>query len=89
MIPGVLLVFILLCCIILYGEIRKWFIKRKLRYFKSPKQIPILGAAGRFLGKPNDKIIEIIFDIYNEVKSTPIQVWFGPVLVIGLSEPEV
>lgn len=74
--------------IVIYGDIRKWFIKRKLRYFEYPKQWPIIGAAGRFFNQSNDQIIEIILDIYNEVESTPIQVWFGPLLVVGISEPE-
>lgn len=80
---AVLIVIIAICC----GEIRKWWIKRKLRYFVSPKQVPILGVANRFLGKSNDQLIQIIFDIYEEVKTTPIQVWFGPFLAVGVSEP--
>lgn len=68
-------------------EIRKWLIKKKLQYFESPKQLPILGVAGRFFGKSNDQLIDIVFDIYDEVKTTPIQVWFGPFLAIGVAEP--
>ncbi|XP_031618068.1 uncharacterized protein LOC116337548 [Contarinia nasturtii] len=72
---------------IIYGEIRKWFIKRKMRNFESPKQLPILGVAGRVIGKSNEEFINIVFDIFDEVKSTPIQVWFGPFLAIFISEP--
>ncbi|XP_031618056.1 probable cytochrome P450 313a4 [Contarinia nasturtii] len=72
---------------ILYGELRKWFVKRKIRNFESPRQLPMLGVAARFIGKPNEDIIDIVFDIFDEVKSTPIQVWLGPFLMIGISEP--
>ncbi|XP_031641096.1 probable cytochrome P450 313a4 [Contarinia nasturtii] len=81
-------IFIILSSFIIYGEIRKWFLKRKMRNIKSPKQLPILGVAGRFIGKSNEDFINIVFDIFDEVKSTPIQVWLGPFLVIGISEPQ-
>lgn len=54
----------------------------------SPKQLPLLGVAGRFFGKSNDQIIDIILDVYKEVKTTPIQGWFGPFFAVGIAEPE-
>ena len=74
---------------IIYGEIRKWFIKRKLGNFDSPKHsMPILGVAGRFIGKSNDEFIDIMLNITKEAKSTPVYAWFGPILFIAISEPE-
>lgn len=72
---------------ILYGETRKWYIKRKMKNFSSPKQLPILGLSGRFIGKPNEEFINIISGIFAEVKSTPVQAWFGPILMVGITEP--
>lgn len=69
-------------------EIRKWFIKRKLRNFPSPAQYPLFGVALRFLGKSNDQLIGIISDIFAEVPTTPLQAWLGPTyLFIGIAEP--
>lgn len=69
-------------------EIRKWFIKRKLRNFPSPAQYPLFGVALRFLGKSNDQLIDIISDIFAEVPTTPVQAWLGPTyLFIGIAEP--
>ncbi|XP_031618042.1 probable cytochrome P450 313a4 [Contarinia nasturtii] len=79
---------IILITFILYGEIRKWFLKRKMRNFESPKQLPILGVAARMIGKPNEEFIGMVLDAFDEVKSTPIQVWLGPFLVILISEPQ-
>ncbi|XP_055316405.1 probable cytochrome P450 313a4 [Sitodiplosis mosellana] len=88
MIHGIISVLIVFCIFILYGEARKWFIKRKLRNFPSPQQVPIIGAAVRFFGKSNDEIIKIVFDTFDELKTTPFQLWLGPILVIGISQPE-
>lgn len=79
---------IVICVFIIYGEAKKWFIIKKLRHFTSPRQVPILGAAFRFVGKSNDEIINIVFNAFDEVKSTPFQLWLGPKLVIGVSQPE-
>ncbi|XP_055302031.1 probable cytochrome P450 313a4 [Sitodiplosis mosellana] len=88
MIHAIILVLIILCIFIIYEEIRKWFISKKLRNFKSPKQAPILGAAIRFIGKTNDELIETFLNIFDEVESTPLQMWLGPMLTIGISQPE-
>ena len=84
MIHGIVSILIIIFVFILYTEFRKWQIKKKLQYFDSPKQLPIIGVAGRFLGKSNQQFIETVFSMYDEVKTTPAQVWFGPVLVVGI-----
>lgn len=83
MITAIILVLIVLFLVIIYGEIRKYFINRKLGNFESPKQVPILGIANRFIGKSNDDVIETFFGMFDEVKSSPIKMWLGPVLTIG------
>lgn len=85
---GIISVLIIFITFVLYGEIRKWFLNRKLRHFGSVDQIPILGVAGRFIGKSNDEIIDVVFDMIKDAKSTPVKVWFGPVLSIFVCEPE-
>lgn len=85
---SVILFVAILTILILYIEIRKWSIKRKLGSFESPSQMPILGVAGRFIGKSNDQIIDIIMNLIKEAKSTPVQAWFGTILAIGICEPE-
>lgn len=67
-------------------EIRKWLIQKKLSGFTSPKQLPIIGVAGRFFNESN--IANVIINLYDEVGKTPMQAWFGPMLVVGISEPE-
>lgn len=84
MIHGLVSILIIVVVFILYTEIRKWKIKRQLRNFASPKQYPIIGVAGRFLGKSNDQIIETVLHIFDEVESTPAQAWFGPFLGVGI-----
>lgn len=85
MMHGILSVLIIVVVFILYTEFRKWQIKKKLRYFESlPNQYPIIGVAGRFLGKSNDELIETILHAFDEVKTTPVQVWFGPILGVSI-----
>lgn len=88
MIHGIVSVLIVLVVFILYTEIRKIIIKRKLGQFESIFGIPILGVGGRFLKKRNDEIIETVFGLFDEVTETPAQAWLGPVLVIGVAEPK-
>lgn len=88
MIHGLVSILIILVVFVVYTEIRKIFIKIKLGQFESPKQMPILGVGGRFLKKKNEEIIDTVLDMFNEVKSTPIQAWFGPVLAIGVADPQ-
>ncbi|XP_055298007.1 probable cytochrome P450 313a4 [Sitodiplosis mosellana] len=88
MIHGIISVLIVAFVFILYGELRKWFIKRKLRNFESPKEMPILGVTPHFLGKSDDEFCNVLANFFYEVKTTPLQIWLGPVLMIGVSEPE-
>lgn len=83
MINAIILVLIVLFLLVVYGEIRKYFINRKLCNIESPKQYPIIGIANRFIGKSNDDMIETFFDMFDEVKSSPLKMWLGPVLTIG------
>lgn len=52
------------------------------------KEFPIIGVAGKFIGKPNDEIIDIALNITREAKSTPVKLWFGPILGVFICEPE-
>lgn len=79
---------IFLFVLLVYAEVRKWRIKKKLQHFESPKEVPILGVANRFVGQSNDKFVDILFGLFEEVRSSPIQLWLGPVLIVGISEPE-
>lgn len=73
---------------IIYGEIRKWVIQRRLKGFAQPKQLPILGVAGRFINKTNDQYIDMLNELVDEVGQTPMQAWFGPLLVVLIAEPD-
>lgn len=82
---------ILLLCLlffIIYGEIEKWRIQRKLKGFAIPRQWPILGVAWRFINKTNEQMIDMLNELVMEVDKTPIQVWFGPFLAVVVAEPE-
>lgn len=86
MMHGIVSILIVVVVFVLYVEIRKWRIKKKLRYFESlPNQYPIIGVAGRFLGKSNDEFIDTILNAFDEVKTTPAQVWFGPILAVRIN----
>lgn len=87
MIHGIVSILITLAVFVLSIEVRKWFIRKKLNHFESPNEMPILGSIGRFIGKSNDQLIDVIWEFFNEVKS-PFQAWFGPILLIGVSEPK-
>lgn len=85
----VILVLINLILFFIYIEIKKYFIRKKLRHFCRPTpEYPIVGIAGRFIGKPNDQIVEIVLNLFDEVKSTPFQMWIGPILSVGVSDPK-
>lgn len=88
MIHGILSILITFTVAIIYAEIRKWRIQKKLKNFTTIRQYPVIGAGGRFIGKSNDEIVETICEGFNEVGKTPAQIWFGPVLVVGIHEPE-
>lgn len=88
MIHEIVSVLIILIAFIIYDEVRKWRIKKKLGDFESVASMPILGAAHRLFGKSNDEIIDVVCGFFDEVKTTPFQTWFGPVLVLCVAEPE-
>lgn len=76
---------LLLACFVstfLYFECRKFIINRGLKGFATPKHVPILGVANRFIGKSNDQLLDVFNEIFSEVPTSPIQAWFGYQLVI-------
>lgn len=82
---------LLLLVIVLFvacGEMKKWRIQRGLVGFAVPKQLPILGVAGRFVNKTNEQMIDMLNEIVAEVDKTPIQAWFGPFLGVVIAEPD-
>lgn len=88
MIHSLILLLILCILFIVYGELQKWRIQRKLKGFAIPKQLPILGVAGRFINKTNEQMIDMLNEFIAEVDKTPIQAWFGPFLGVVVAEPE-
>lgn len=70
---------------LIYFEIQKLFIQRKMKNFSAPKQYPIIGYAYRMLS--NESFFEIILKLYREMNKTPFYGWFGPILSIYLAEP--
>lgn len=84
------LILLLIVCIlfIIYGELQKWRIQRKLKGFSIPRQWPIVGVAGRFINKTNEQMIDMLNEFVAEVDNkTPIQAWFGPLLGVVIAEP--
>lgn len=88
MINSLILLLIVLVLIVIYGEVQKWRIQRKLKGFAIPKQWPVIGVAGRFINKTNEQMIDMLNEFINEVDKTPIQTWFGPMLGVLIAEPE-
>lgn len=81
-----LLLLIGLLCII-YIELQKWRIQRRMTGFTKPKQLPILGVAGRFINKTNDQMMDLLHDLMVEVQyKTPVQTWFGPFLAVVIAD---
>lgn len=87
MIHGLLSIVFVLLVILIYGEVKKWRIQRKMRAFAMPKTWPIIGVAGRFFNKSNEQVIDIVMDMFDEAKTTPAQTWLGPILGILLDSP--
>lgn len=89
MIHSIVLILIPICVSIVYIEIKKWLINRKLQNFESPpNQLPILGVAGCIFGTSNLEFIDLVLKYFDMVKTTPFYVWAGPILVLGVSEPQ-
>lgn len=77
---GILLILILIFTFIVYLEVRKYFIDKKLQGLRGIKGIPILGAAGRLMGSSNYNFIDLISKFFDEAKSTSFRAWAGPFL---------
>lgn len=88
MINSLILLSIVLVLFVIYGELQKWRIQRKLNGFAIPKQLPVIGVAGRFINKTNEQMIDMLNEFISEVDKTPIQTWFGPMLGVLIAEPE-
>lgn len=88
MLHSLLLLFILFVSFVVYGEVRKCRIQRKLKDFAVPKQLPFIGVAGRFINKTNEQLMDMLNELISEVDKTPIQVWFGPFLGVVIAEPK-
>lgn len=72
-----------------YFELRKWRINRKqIKNYQSLKEYPIIGIAGRFIGQNNEEVMRTTQNMFYETKKKPFRAWFGPVLLIGIDEPE-
>lgn len=84
MIHGLISILIVLSTIIIWGEIRKWIIKRKLKSFSMPRTLPVIGVANRFINKTNEEIVDIIMNIFEEAKTTPAQTWYDNLLTVYL-----
>lgn len=68
-------------------EIRKWYLNRtKLRPYAKPKEFPVIGVGGRFIGKNNEESMKVIDNLFNEFDTT-FATWFGPNLIIGVADP--
>lgn len=69
-----------------------WCSRRK-RLYNLAKQIdgpyswPILGTLPRFIGKDNEQILDDLTGMLEEY-SSPVKIWFGPVLTIIVDKPD-
>lgn len=88
MVYFIVLVLIPLLVTLLYIEIKKWIVNRKLRNFESPPQLPILGVASCIFGITNCEFIDLVFKYFEMVKTTPFYVWAGPFLTFGVADPQ-
>lgn len=79
---------LILVVFVIFIEIKKWLITRKMGNFGSPRLIPFLGQAMSLLGKSNDQIIDMALDYFTQMQKTPFFVWAGPMLVVVIAEPE-
>lgn len=80
------LIFTLLV-LLFYLELKKWKVRHLIRNFGSLKEQPIIGIGGRFIGKDNEGVMNIINQLFYEVK-TPCHGWLGPELLIGIDDPD-
>lgn len=85
---SVILIFFFVIILIVYIEIRKIVINKKLRDFEKLRELPILGVAGRILGKSNYDFIELVSQCFDEAKTATFRVWLGPILALGIYDPK-
>lgn len=84
---GIFLIITLLLTFIVYIEVRKFFVDRKLQNFDLVKGAPFIGVIGRILVTTNFDIIGLISKTFDEAKTTAFRLWIGPVLVLGVHDP--
>lgn len=85
---GIALILTSILLLIVYLEVRKYFIDQKLQGFELIKGVPILGAAGRLMGSSNYNFIDVISKFFKEAKSQSFRCWAGPFLVICTMDPK-
>lgn len=70
-------------------EWRKWRLNTtKLKNYQKLRELPILGIGGRFIGQDNEEVMKTINNLFHESAKKPFYGWFGPVLMIGIDEPD-
>lgn len=86
---AILLVLCVVSIVFIWLEWRKWRLEStKLRNYQKLRSIPFLGVGGRFIGNSNDEVIETITSLFHECVQRPFYCWFGPVLMVGIDEPD-
>lgn len=84
---SVVLILALFLILIIYFEVRKFIINRKMKNFDLVEGLPIIGVIGRILGATNYDIIGLISTTFDEAKTKVFRLWIGPVLVVGVHDP--
>lgn len=75
--------------VLLLLEWRKWRLEStKLRNYQKLRGVPILGIGGRFIGLNNEEVMAAINNLFHESAKKPFYGWFGPVVMIGIDEPD-
>lgn len=82
-----LIIFGILFAVTLYVELKKWKLYPKIKNFNAVKNLPLIGYARQFIGKTSDEVLECVNEIFL-TNQTPVRVWLGPVLLIGVAEPD-
>lgn len=75
--------------VFLWLEWRKWRLSStKLKNYQKLRELPILGIGARFIGQNNEEVMTTINNLFYESAKKPFYGWFGPVLMIGIDEPD-
>lgn len=87
---GILLLFVLVLLFVLGAmlEWKKWTVNKRLKSFHAGYNFPILGYAGKFIGKSETEAFKLINHGFRSAPKMPFRIWFGPKLVVGISDPE-